>query len=51
VRFTFGLRHSVVETRRGYGNVVDAFALLGQETRVDAHLVEGSISSHITLRP
>jgi hypothetical protein len=30
------LRHRVVEVRRGDGDVVDAFALLGEEARPDA---------------
>src|SRR5215217_8515461 len=34
------LRHRVVEVRRGDGDVVDAFALLGEEARPDALLVE-----------
>jgi hypothetical protein len=32
-------RHRVVEVRRGDGDVVDAFALLGEEARPDALLV------------
>ena len=36
-----GLRRDrVVEVRRGDGDVVDAFALLGEEAREDALLVE-----------
>jgi len=35
-----GLRHSLVEVRGGDGDMVDALALLGQEMRVDALLVE-----------